>query len=171
MSNPPTPSWTAWPDGSGRWDNRMAALAAQHLVRDLVRPSSGLEELTQTTTTLVQLFFSGPMKWRYKAILLYMPVHFQLRSTFSIFSCFSEKIVHILRVSFHDIFSERTANHCSNFFLYNESYEKHIMLVLQRNVFAYLFCYTRARTGIVRIGNLDKFVRMRLETWNTFSRQ
>jgi len=40
----------------------MAALAAQHLVRDLVRPSSGLEELTQTTTTLVQLFFSGPMK-------------------------------------------------------------------------------------------------------------
>ena len=29
----------AWPDGSGRWDNRMAA---QHLPRDLVRPSSGL---------------------------------------------------------------------------------------------------------------------------------
>ena len=28
MSNPPTSSWTAWPDGSGRWDNRMAA---QHL--------------------------------------------------------------------------------------------------------------------------------------------
>ena len=39
MSNPSTSLWTAWPDGSGRWDNRMAA---QHLPRDLVRPSSGL---------------------------------------------------------------------------------------------------------------------------------
>ena len=39
MSNPSTSLWTTWPDGSGRWDNRMAA---QHLPRDLVRPSSGL---------------------------------------------------------------------------------------------------------------------------------
>ena len=38
MSNPSISSWTAWPDGSGRWDNRMAA---QHLPRDLMRPSSG----------------------------------------------------------------------------------------------------------------------------------
>ena len=37
MSNPSTSPWTAWPDGAGRWDNRMAA---QHLPRDLVRPSS-----------------------------------------------------------------------------------------------------------------------------------
>ena len=38
MSNPSTSSWTARPDGFGRWDNRMAA---QHLPRDLKRPSSG----------------------------------------------------------------------------------------------------------------------------------
>ena len=38
MSHPSTSSWTARPDGSGRWDNRMAA---QHLPRDLVQPSSG----------------------------------------------------------------------------------------------------------------------------------
>jgi len=38
MSNPSTSSWTTWPDGSGRYDNRMAA--AQQLRRDLVRPSS-----------------------------------------------------------------------------------------------------------------------------------
>ena len=31
-------SWNAWPDGSGRWDNRMAA---QHLPWGLVRPTSG----------------------------------------------------------------------------------------------------------------------------------
>jgi len=31
--------WTAWPDGSGRWDYWMVA---QHLPRDLVQPSSGL---------------------------------------------------------------------------------------------------------------------------------
>jgi len=36
LSNSP---WTAWPDGSVRWDNQMAA---QHLPRNLVRPSSGL---------------------------------------------------------------------------------------------------------------------------------
>jgi len=36
MSNPSTSSWTAWTDGSGRWDNWMAA---QHMPRDLVRPS------------------------------------------------------------------------------------------------------------------------------------
>jgi len=38
MSNPSTSPWTTWPDGSGRWDNRMAA---QHLPRNLARPSSG----------------------------------------------------------------------------------------------------------------------------------
>ena len=36
MSNPSISSWTARPDGPGRWDNRMAA---QHLPRHLVRPS------------------------------------------------------------------------------------------------------------------------------------
>ena len=40
VSNPWTSSWTARPDGSARWDYRMAA---QHLPRDLVRPSSGLK--------------------------------------------------------------------------------------------------------------------------------
>ena len=40
MSNPSTSSWIAWPDGSRRWDNRMAA---QHLPWGLVRPSSGLK--------------------------------------------------------------------------------------------------------------------------------
>jgi len=45
MSNPSTSSWTARPGGSGRWDNRMAA---QHLPRDLVRPSSGQQKLAQT---------------------------------------------------------------------------------------------------------------------------
>ena len=43
MSNPSSSPWTAWPDGSGRWDNRMAA---QHPPRDLVQPSSGYEELS-----------------------------------------------------------------------------------------------------------------------------
>ena len=38
MSNSSTSPWTAWPDGSGRWDNRMAS---QHLPRELVRTSSG----------------------------------------------------------------------------------------------------------------------------------
>ena len=38
MSNLSTSPWTAWPDGSGRWDNRMAA---QHLPWNLARPSSG----------------------------------------------------------------------------------------------------------------------------------
>jgi len=40
VSNPPASSRTARPDGSGQWDNRMAA---QHLPRDLVRPSSVLK--------------------------------------------------------------------------------------------------------------------------------
>ena len=40
MSNPSTSSWTTGPDGSGRWDKRMAA---QYLPLDLVRPSSGLK--------------------------------------------------------------------------------------------------------------------------------
>ena len=39
MSNPSTSPWAAWPAGSGWWDNQMAA---QHLPRDLVRRSSGL---------------------------------------------------------------------------------------------------------------------------------
>jgi len=39
---------TAW--RSGRWDNRMAD---QHLARDLVRPSSVLEELAPTTTIVI----------------------------------------------------------------------------------------------------------------------
>jgi len=38
MSNPSTSPWTARPDGSRRWDNRVAA---QHLPRNLARPSSG----------------------------------------------------------------------------------------------------------------------------------
>jgi len=42
MSKPLTSPWTARPDGSGRWDSR---IAAQHLPRDLVRPSSELKEL------------------------------------------------------------------------------------------------------------------------------
>jgi len=45
MSNPLTSPWIARQDGSGWWDNR---LAAEHLPRDLVRPSSGLKELAQT---------------------------------------------------------------------------------------------------------------------------
>ena len=38
VPNPSTFSLSAQPDGSGRWDNRMAA---QHLPRDIVQPSSG----------------------------------------------------------------------------------------------------------------------------------
>jgi len=38
MSNPSSSRWTAWPGGAGRWNNWMAA---QHLSRDLVWPSSG----------------------------------------------------------------------------------------------------------------------------------
>ena len=41
-SNPSTSPWTAWPEGSGRWDNR---IGAQHLPRDLVRPSSEAQTL------------------------------------------------------------------------------------------------------------------------------
>ena len=52
LSNPPTSSWTVRPDGSRRWDNRMAA---QHMPRDLVRPSSGQQKLAQTTK---KVFFS-----------------------------------------------------------------------------------------------------------------
>ena len=44
MSNPSTSWWTARPESSGQWDNRMAA---QHLPRDLARPSIGYEELAQ----------------------------------------------------------------------------------------------------------------------------
>ena len=48
MSNPSTSTWTAWPDGSGRWDNRMAA---QHLPRDLVSPSSGFNNWLERRRT------------------------------------------------------------------------------------------------------------------------
>ena len=48
MSNPSTTSWTAWLDGSGRWDNRMAA---QHLPRYLVRPSSGYKNCRKRRNT------------------------------------------------------------------------------------------------------------------------
>ena len=48
VSNPSTSTRTARPDGSGWWDDCMAA---KHLPWDLVRPSSGLKELAQTTTT------------------------------------------------------------------------------------------------------------------------
>ena len=43
-----TSSRTAWTEGSGWWDNR---LAAKHLPPDLVRPSSGFQQSDQTTTT------------------------------------------------------------------------------------------------------------------------
>ena len=46
MSNLTTFSWSARPDGSGPLDNRMAA---QHLPRYLVRPSSGQQQLAHTT--------------------------------------------------------------------------------------------------------------------------
>jgi len=46
ISNPSTSSWLARCDGSGRWDNRMAA---QHLPRDLARPSSGQQQFALTT--------------------------------------------------------------------------------------------------------------------------
>jgi len=48
-TNPSTSPWTAWPDGSGRWDNRMAA---QHLSRDLVRPSSGVNNWLKRRTPI-----------------------------------------------------------------------------------------------------------------------
>jgi len=48
MSNPTT-SWIARPDASGRWDNRMAA---QHLPRDLVRPSSSQTNWLKKTKQL-----------------------------------------------------------------------------------------------------------------------
>ena len=47
-SNPSTP-WFAWPDDSGRWDSWMAA---QHLPRDLVQPSSGLNNSLKRRRTL-----------------------------------------------------------------------------------------------------------------------
>ena len=46
MSNPSTSPWTAWPDGSGRWDSWMAA---QHLPRDLARPSSVFNNSLKTS--------------------------------------------------------------------------------------------------------------------------
>ena len=58
LSNPSTSSWTARPNVPGRWDDRMAA---QHLPRDLVLPSSGLKQLAQTmkrnATPIIQQFF------------------------------------------------------------------------------------------------------------------
>ena len=41
--------WSAWPDDSGWRDNRTAA---QHLLRDLLRSSSGLKERAQTMKKL-----------------------------------------------------------------------------------------------------------------------
>jgi len=55
MSNPSTSPWTAWLDGSRRWDNR---LAAQHLSRDLLRPrirSKYEERFALNTTSLKQM--------------------------------------------------------------------------------------------------------------------
>jgi len=49
LSNPLTSPRSAWPDGSWWRDNRMAAW---HLPRDLMRHSSGLKELAQTTKTV-----------------------------------------------------------------------------------------------------------------------
>jgi len=46
-SNPSTALWSTWPDGSGWWDNRMAA---QHLARDLVRLSCGLAQMMMKIT-------------------------------------------------------------------------------------------------------------------------
>jgi len=55
LSNPSTSPWTAWPDGCGRWDKRMAA---QHLFRDLVQPSSGLKNwLKRRRRICTPLFF------------------------------------------------------------------------------------------------------------------
>ena len=61
MPKPPTSSWTARPDGSGWWDIRMTA---QHLPRDLVRPSSGLKSWLKRRrrrliSALFQLTFSN----------------------------------------------------------------------------------------------------------------
>jgi len=57
ISNPSTSSWTAAPDGSGRWDNWMAV---QHLLRDLVRSSSVLYiELSQQNK---KLFSTGVLE-------------------------------------------------------------------------------------------------------------
>ena len=50
MSNSSTSSWTARPDGSGRWDNWMAA---QYLSRYQVRPSSGLKNWLQRRSSRV----------------------------------------------------------------------------------------------------------------------
>jgi len=51
MSNPSASFWTAQPGGSGRWDNRMAA---QHLPRDLMRPSSGFNNSLKKEALLSQ---------------------------------------------------------------------------------------------------------------------
>jgi len=51
MPNPSIASWTSRPDGSGRWDNGMAA---QHLPpRSIVRPSSGQQQLAQTASLII----------------------------------------------------------------------------------------------------------------------
>ena len=47
MSNPSASPWTAWPDGSGRWDNWMAV---QRLPRDVVRSSSGFNNSLKRRT-------------------------------------------------------------------------------------------------------------------------
>ena len=65
MSNPSTSPWTAWPDGSERWDNRMAA---QHLPRDLVRQSSGLNNsLKRRRRSLGKIFLRPWAKIKFDA--------------------------------------------------------------------------------------------------------
>jgi len=67
LSNPSASLWNAWPDGPGWRNNRMAA---QHLSRDLLRPSSGLQELAQTMkkkkirrTLLTPIGMMSPSPW------------------------------------------------------------------------------------------------------------
>jgi len=57
MLYPTTSSWTTRPDGSGRWDNRMAA---QLLPRGLVRPSSGVKNwFKRRTLASLQLCYEA----------------------------------------------------------------------------------------------------------------
>ena len=58
LTNTSTSSWTAWSDGSGRWVYRMAA---QHLPRDRVRPSSGYK--------------NWPKRWRRSSCVITQAQH------------------------------------------------------------------------------------------------
>ena len=53
LSNLSTSTWSAWPDGSGRWDNQMSA---QHLPRDILRLRSGLQELAQKKKIMLSVW-------------------------------------------------------------------------------------------------------------------